>query len=80
MGVFDSQIVGGKRYDLATAGRRRAHATYFESHETDQNTGLVWGMDLTPLLTSPTMAPFDFVASLLANLTNEVRERIAKLG
>jgi LmbE family N-acetylglucosaminyl deacetylase len=28
MGVFDSQIAGGKRYDLATAGRKRANATY----------------------------------------------------
>jgi len=50
MGVFDSQIAGGKRYDLATAGRRRAHATYFESHGADQHTQLIWGMDLTPLL------------------------------
>jgi LmbE family N-acetylglucosaminyl deacetylase len=28
VGVFDSQVTGGKRYDLATAGRRLAHATY----------------------------------------------------
>ena len=27
LGVFDSQISGGKRYDLAAEGRRRAHAT-----------------------------------------------------
>jgi len=32
LGVFDSQIAGGKRYDLASMGRRRANATYFESH------------------------------------------------
>ena len=32
IGVFDSQICGGKRYDLATQGRRRAHATYAASH------------------------------------------------
>ena len=35
-GVFDSQIAGGKRYDLATIGRRAANATFFESHATDQ--------------------------------------------
>lgn len=29
LGVFDSQISGGKRYDLATMGRRRANATFF---------------------------------------------------
>jgi LmbE family N-acetylglucosaminyl deacetylase len=32
MGVFDSQICGGKRYDLAARGRRLANATFFESH------------------------------------------------
>ena len=26
LGVFDSQICGGKRYDLSAMGRRRAHA------------------------------------------------------
>ena len=36
VGVFDSQVSGGKRYDLATAGRRLAHATYFASHGTDE--------------------------------------------
>ncbi|EDY17494.1 LmbE family protein [Chthoniobacter flavus Ellin428] len=28
-GLFDSQIAGGKRYDLAVIGRRRANATFF---------------------------------------------------
>ena len=37
VGVFDSQIAGGKRYDLATLGRRRANATYFQSHGVDQS-------------------------------------------
>ena len=35
LGVFDSQICGGKRYDLASMGRRRANATYFASHGVD---------------------------------------------
>ena len=39
LGVFDSQICGGKRYDLATMGRRRANATYFASHGVDVSTG-----------------------------------------
>ena len=46
-GVFDSQIAGGKRYDLATLGRRAANATFFESHATDaanqRNTGTYSG-------------------------------------
>ncbi len=50
LGVFDSQISGGKRYDLASMGRRRANATYFASHGTDIVTGMIYGIDLTPLI------------------------------
>ena len=38
--VFDSQIVGGKRYDLAAEGRRLANATFSESHACDVYTAL----------------------------------------
>ena len=53
VGVFDSQVSGGKRYDLATAGRRLAHATYFASHGTDEESALNFAMDLTPLVEDP---------------------------
>lgn len=78
MGVFDSQIAGGKRYDLATAGRRRAHATYFESHGTDQHTQLIWGMDLTPLLEGAD--PAALVKNYISRFEAEVSTRIAKLS
>ena len=45
-GLFDSQIAGGKRYDLAVLGRRRANATFFESHGVDQSDALAFAMDL----------------------------------
>ena len=48
-GLFDSQIAGGKRYDLAVLGRRRANATFFESHGVDASDALAFAMDLTPL-------------------------------
>src|ERR1035438_8055773 len=50
VGVFDSQVSGGKRYDLATAGRRLANATYLASHGTDEESALSLAMDLTPLV------------------------------
>ena len=50
LGMFDLQICGGKRYDLASMGRRKANATYFESHGVDTTRGLSFGMDLTPLI------------------------------
>jgi LmbE family N-acetylglucosaminyl deacetylase len=77
LGVFDSQIAGGKRYDLATAGRRRAHATYSESHGTDQHSALSWGMDLTPLMHAGD--PSDYVAGLLRRFEADVSARIERL-
>lgn len=41
VGLFDSQIAGGKRYDLATLGRARANATYHQSHQVDAS-DLLW--------------------------------------
>ena len=48
--VFDSQIAGGKRYDLAAEGRRLANATFSASHACDTYSALNYAMDLTPLM------------------------------
>ncbi len=80
MGVFDSQISGGKRYDLATAGRRRAHATYFTSHGTDQATGLSFGMDLTVLIEQPSLDPSAFVEGYIQRFAHEVSDRLRRMG
>ena len=47
--IFDSQVSGGKRYDLAALGRRRANATYAHARETDTSEQITFGMDLMPL-------------------------------
>jgi LmbE family N-acetylglucosaminyl deacetylase len=78
LGVFDSQISGGKRYDLATLGRRRAHATYSESHHGDRHSALAYGMDLTPLLTSHD--PKSLVLELIRRFSLEVAEKLERLG
>ena len=51
--VHDSQVAGGKGYDLATIGRRRAHATYYATHDVDVATSMIFAMDLTPLGRGP---------------------------
>lgn len=49
LGIYDSQISGGKRYDLAEIGRRVANATYRTSHETDRDSAVIYAVDLTRL-------------------------------
>ena len=78
LGIFDSQISGGKRYDLATMGRRKAHATYFASHGVDTATSLIFGMDLTPLITEPDKDPVEYVKEFIQRFALEVEQRIRK--
>ena len=79
LGVFDSQICGGKRYDLATMGRRRAHATYFESHGVDVSTSLIYAMDLTPLIKDPSLDVGQYVQGFIDRFAQDVQARIAKV-
>jgi len=77
VGVFDSQVSGGKRYDLATAGRRLAHATYYASHGTDQESAINFAMDLTPLIEHPEMPVSDYVLGVIDRFRADVARRIA---
>jgi len=78
LGVFDSQICGGKRYDLATMGRRRAHATYHASHGTDVAEGLTFAMDLTPLVTDADLDIAAYAQTFIDRFAQDVRQRIAR--
>jgi LmbE family N-acetylglucosaminyl deacetylase len=80
VGIYDSQVSGGKRYDLATAGRRLAHATYYASHATDVETALTYAMDLTPLIDDPDLLVAGYVLGFIDKLRAEVEARLAKLG
>jgi len=77
IGVFDSQIEGGKRYDVATIGRRRAHATYHESRVVDANSMLNFGMDLTPLIEDDTLDISKYVLSHVDRFRQDVASNLA---
>ena len=80
VGVFDSQVSGGKRYDLATLGRRRANATYYASHATDIATGMTFAMDLTPLIHDPALDIADYVIAYIERFAEDVRWRIQRFA
>jgi hypothetical protein len=73
--VFDSQVTGGKRYDLATIGRRLANATFHTSHATDKTTGITWAMDLTPLLQDTSLDPLAYTLGYIDRLRADVAAR-----
>jgi len=80
VGVFDSQIVGGKRYDLATMARRRAHATYHQSHSVDAAQLINFGMDLTPLVQNEKLDPVQYIDGYMQRFASDVSGRIKKFS
>jgi LmbE family N-acetylglucosaminyl deacetylase len=78
--VFDSQVAGGKRYDLATLGRRSAHATFHTSHATDKMTGITWAMDLTPLVENDALSVEEFTLAHIERLRVDVAQRVRRFG
>ena len=77
LGVYDSQISGGKRYDLAAVGRRLANATFFESHDVDDMTSMSYAMDLTPLISS-NISYTEYVNKYIESFKTNVNDMIDK--
>ena len=75
--VFDSQIAGGKRYDLAAEGRRLANATFSASHACDTYSALNYAMDLTPLM-DQSVDIADYIAGYIDRFKVNVKETIGR--
>lgn len=78
--VFDSQLSGGKRYDLATLGRRVSHATFDTPHAVDRMAGITWAMDLTPLVADPTLEVVPYTLAYVNRLREDIAARLKKFG
>jgi len=80
IGVFDSQIAGGKRYDLATLARRRANATFYQSHHVDAAQMINFGLDLTPLIRDEHLDPVEYINGFVQRFAEDVDCRIRKFA
>lgn len=75
---FDSQIAGGKRYDLAAPGRWRANATFYQSHETDKARQLLFAMDLSPLAAADSLDMLDYVMGYVQRFQQDVESKLKR--
>ncbi len=79
LGVHDSQVCGGVRYDLATVGRRIANATFAESHGTDTTTSAIYAIDLTPLMRDRDADVGAFIKGYIDRFAEDVADKINRL-
>ncbi|MBL9215615.1 MAG: PIG-L family deacetylase [Opitutaceae bacterium] len=80
LAAFDSQISGGKRYDLAAIGRRTANATFHTSHATDRHTAVNWAIDLTPLVADPARSVEAYATAAIERFRDDVRDRLRRFA
>jgi hypothetical protein len=78
--VFDSQVTGGKRYDLASQGRRTANATYSTPRAADQLAGITWAWDLTPVLAEGGPSLEAFTLAQIDQFRRDVQERLRRFA
>jgi LmbE family N-acetylglucosaminyl deacetylase len=76
--AFRSQVEGGKRYDLAVVGRRRANATLDDPRSVDVATQVVVGMDLSPLVHNPDIDPVRYVTAAIDRFRDDVSAALAR--
>jgi LmbE family N-acetylglucosaminyl deacetylase len=78
--VFESQIAGGKRYDLATSGRKRANATFAEAREVDRATSVELALDLTPLVRGESGDAGAFALEIARRFAAGAAARLSRFG
>lgn len=80
LGVYDSQIAGGKRYDANALGRRLANATFFESHGVDDIESMSYGLDITDLINDESIKPQEFIVKYIEKFKAEITDRLERLS
>jgi LmbE family N-acetylglucosaminyl deacetylase len=78
VGVFDSQITGGKRYDRAAVGRRYANATFFYAEGKDKAEQLTFAMDLTPVVNDESIDFIEYVMNYLDKFREDVHNNLSQ--
>ena len=72
MDCFESQNAV-KRYDIASLARRQANATFYQSHEGDTASELIFALDVTKLVYGGDIK--DFTAEILAEFDASVHTK-----
>jgi hypothetical protein len=60
-------------------GRRVANATFLDSHHTDEADGLVFGMDLTPLMLDPHLDIQAYIRGFIDRFSDDISRLIGSV-
>lgn len=76
--VFESQIAGGKRYDEAALGRRRANATFLDPRTVDGHAATELAMDVSALVHDASLDVHDYATALIERMRATASTRLRR--
>jgi LmbE family N-acetylglucosaminyl deacetylase len=79
LAAFESQLAGGKRYDLATLGRKQANATFAVYDAVDRATAVEYAVDLTRLIHETRLDLRAFCEETIGRFADDVTARLRRL-
>lgn len=79
LGVYDSQICGGKRYDQAVCGNRQSNATFSSAFDVDKYSSAIFGMDLTPIIKDENIDIKEYIKGYIERFCQNVTGIISKM-
>lgn len=77
--LYDSQINGGKEYDTAIIGRRKANAIFHNMQDIREATSAAFAMDLSALIQDEHIDIKEYAIKYIQEFKNDVSERLTKL-
>jgi len=80
IGLFDSQIAGGKRYDIGIPGGWAANATHYDSHSVDTCSGMNYAIDMTPLIEDDSLDILGFINTFINKFVSSVAANIGRFS
>jgi LmbE family N-acetylglucosaminyl deacetylase len=78
MTIFQTQIRGSKNYPEAVIGRKKANATFADSHSKDRAQLMEYAMDMTKLLKNPKLNTRKFCAEQIQAFEKQVLKSLSK--
>jgi len=80
LGQYQSQLVNGKRYDVALAGRNRANATLASEDTIDTIENACFALDLNLLVGKNPVPVSEYVGDLLSRFSNDLKAKLSHYG
>lgn len=78
LGLYDTQLADGLRFDQIFRARREANAGLLLSHRYPNAKQVIYAIDMSRLMSEDSINTLDFVVDLIDRFSDDIRERLGR--